>query len=69
MDKMTAGQIRKIYDAHLSEEPPMDAGGHPSARMHEVTGDAWADWEELRRALRSAIAETLVRGYLGEDRP
>ena len=36
--------------AMLADEPPMDAGGHPSMPVHEQVGAAWADWDRQRRA-------------------
>jgi hypothetical protein len=52
----------------LADEPPQDAGGHPSLPVHEQVGAAWADWDKQRRAWLTLLAPRLLREAMADVR-
>lgn len=52
----------------LADEPPQDAGQHPSYAVHEQAGAAWADWDRQRRAWQTLIAPRLLREAMDDVR-
>lgn len=52
----------------LADEPPQDAGGHPSPEVHQQVGAAWADWDRQRRAWCALLAPRLLREAMDDVR-
>jgi hypothetical protein len=52
----------------LADEPPQDAGNHPSLPLHEQVGAAWADWDRQRRAWQTLLAPRLLREAMDDVR-
>lgn len=52
----------------LADEPPSDAGGHPSIPVHEQVGAAWADWDKRRRAWQTLLAPRLLHEAMDDLR-
>lgn len=48
------------YQILCGQEPPADAGGHPSVDVHEAVGRAWGDWDKQRRAWATILAPRLL---------
>lgn len=66
---MTPEQLRAAYLSHVANEPPQDAGQHPSMELHEQVGNAWAKWERVRLALWTLLADALADEYVREPTP
>lgn len=64
---MTTDQLRDTYLAHVSKEPPQDAGQHPSMDLHEQVGNTWAKWERTRQALWTMLGDALTEDFLGQS--
>ncbi len=54
--------------AELDNEPPSDAGGHPSMEYHERAGAAWAEWDKRVAAWRLVLSVMLVNDAIEEHR-
>lgn len=53
----------------MDHEPPEDAGGHPSAEIHEVVGRRYKEWADqvygLRLLLGVSVVNILIEGRVG----
>ena len=52
----------------LADEPPQDAGGHPSPEVHQQVGAAWAEWDRQRTAWQVLLAPRLLREAMDDYR-
>ena len=52
----------------LDNEPPQDAGQHPSMEVHERVGAEWAEWDKRVAGLRLVLASHLVNEAIRERR-
>lgn len=52
----------------LDNEPPQDAGGHPSLEVHERAGHAWAEWDKQVTGLRIILGVRLVNQAIATHR-
>lgn len=52
----------------LDNEPPQDAGQHPSMELHERVGAEWAEWDKRVAGLRLVLAQHLVNEAIKERR-
>lgn len=52
----------------LDNEPPQDAGQHPSMEVHERVGAEWAEWDKRVAGLRLVLAQHLVNEAIRERR-
>lgn len=64
---MSIDQLRDAYMAHVDNEPPKDAGLHPSMELQEQVGNAWARWERTRQTLWTMLGDALVKDCIGEN--
>src|SRR5690606_7627317 len=62
----TSRDLQDLYEWWLAQEPPQDAGGHPSLPVHEVVGQKWAQWETIRLSLRWIFGEAMVMEAMDE---
>ena len=54
--------MRKILFGHeLNDEPPQDAGSHPSIEVHERVGAEWAEWDKRVSAWKLVLGAMLVK--------
>lgn len=56
------------YLSMLADEPPQDAGGHPSYDVHAQVGAEWAEWDRQRRAWVTLLAPRLLREAMDDYR-
>lgn len=52
----------------LDNEPPQDAGQHPSLAVHERVGDEWAAWKRRVQAYRTLLSARLMDQTLADYR-
>lgn len=50
----------------LDNEPPSDAGRHPSLAVHERVGSEWASWHERLSGARILLGHRLVNEAIDE---
>lgn len=50
----------------LSNEPPHDAGSHPSIEVHERVGAKWAEWDKRISAWKLVLGGMLVKDAIEE---
>jgi hypothetical protein len=67
-DRETTRRMVKHYVSMLADEPPQDAGGHPSLGLHEQVGANWAEWDHQRRAWLTLLAPRLLREAVDDFR-
>lgn len=52
----------------LDNEPPQDAGQHPSMEVHERVGAEWAEWDKRVAGMRLVLAHHFVNEAIKERR-
>lgn len=62
VEAMILDQIMNLLD----NEPPKDAGNHPSMEVHDRAGAAWAEWDKQLQALRLVLSQMLVNKAIQE---
>lgn len=68
MSDNTKTMLLNLIVDELENEPPNDAGGHPSIEVHERAGADWAEWDKKVSGLRFVLAQMLVREAIDAHR-
>lgn len=63
LDKTSLMIISMLVD-HAKNEPPSDAGGHPSMEMHESVGRQYKQWDDVGHGLRLLLGMRLVKAAI-----
>lgn len=67
-ERATTRRMVGMLLSMLADEPPQDAGQHPSLALHEQVGAEWADWDKQRRAWQTLLAPRLLREAMDDVR-
>lgn len=51
----------------IDNEPPSDAGQHPSTAVHERVGAEWAEWHKCLSGARALLGHRLVAAAIREE--
>lgn len=56
----TTRQLLRLLREHLRNEPPADAGHHPSMELQARFGDEWATWDKARQGFELSLGRRLI---------